>query len=181
MAYTVEVIRSRRRSMALQVRPDGSVLVRAPLRTGTPAIRAFVARHGDWIEKQRLRIASAPPVEKLSEEELSLLRRSASERFGERAAVFAPLVGVNYGRITIRCQKSKWGSCSAAGNLNFNCLLMLAPPEVLDYVVVHELCHRLEMNHSDTFWRNVERVLPDWRERRKWLREHGDALMARVR
>ena len=181
MAYTVEVIRSKRRSMALQVRPDGSVLVRAPMRTGMPIIRAFVAQHSDWIEKQRQRIAAAPALEKLSDGELAALRLAAAQRFRERAAYFAPLVGVSYGRITIRCQKSKWGSCSAAGNLNFNCLLMLSPEEVQDYVVVHELCHRLEMNHSEAFWKNVERVLPNWRESRRWLREHGASLMARVR
>lgn len=69
------------------------------------------------------------------------------------------------------------GSYSAKGNLNFNCLLMKAPPEVLDYVVVHELCHRLEMNHSPRFWAQVERVLPDYKVSRKWLREHGNELM----
>ena len=86
-------------------------------------------------------------------------------------------VGVTYGRITIRNQRTRWGSCSAKGNLNFNCLLMKAPPEVLDYVVVHELCHRLEMNHSPRFWAQVERVLPDYKVSRKWLREHGNELM----
>jgi predicted metal-dependent hydrolase len=87
---------------------------------------------------------------------------------------------VSYGRITIRNQKTRWGSCSGKGNLNFNCLLMLAPPEVLDYVVVHELCHRREMNHSPRFWALVEQVLPDWRQRRQWLKTHGDALMRRM-
>lgn len=167
--------------MALQVRPDGSVLVRAPLRTGMPVIRAFVAQHSDWIEKQRTKLANTSAVEKLSEEDLAALRREAAQYFAARAAYYAPLVGVRFGRITIRCQKSKWGSCSAKGNLNFNCLLMLAPEEVRDYVIVHELCHRPEMNHSEAFWQNVERVLPEWREQRRWLREHGDALMARIR
>ena len=87
---------------------------------------------------------------------------------------------MQYGRIAVRCQKSKWGSCSAKGNLNFNCLLLLAPQEVLDYVVVHELCHLREMNHSARFWQYVAAVIPDHRERRRWLREHGAELMARV-
>ena len=74
-------------------------------------------------------------------------------------------------------QKSRWGSCSAKGNLNFNCLLMRAPEEILDYVIVHELCHRKEMNHSDRFWAEVEKVMPSYKERRKWLKDHGNELM----
>ena len=69
------------------------------------------------------------------------------------------------------------GSCAANGNLNFNWLLILAPPEVLDYVVVHELCHRREMNHSQAFWKEVEKILPDYRERQKWLKDNGWRLM----
>jgi len=87
---------------------------------------------------------------------------------------------VTYGRITIRNQKTRWGSCSSKGNLNFNCLLMLAPPEVLDYVVVHELCHRMEMNHSKRFWSLVETVLPDYREQEKWLKGEGAVLLRRM-
>ena len=89
---------------------------------------------------------------------------------------YADIIGVDYGRITIRMQKSRWGSCSSKGNLNFNCLLMNAPDEITDYVIVHELCHRKEMNHSPKFWAHVEAVLPDYKERRKWLKDHGNEL-----
>ena len=89
-------------------------------------------------------------------------------------------MGVDYGRITIRAQHTRWGSCSAQGNLNFNCLLMLTPDDVKAYVVVHELCHRKEMNHSARFWAEVERVLPGYRESRRWLRENGGALICRL-
>lgn len=180
MAYTVEVIRSARRSLSLEIRPDGTVLVRAPMRTGMPQIRAFVDKHREWIEKKLRQQAQRPQAEKLSGEALAALKKEGKQRFAERAAHYAPLLGVRYGRVAVRCQKSKWGSCSAKGNLNFNCLLLLAPPEVLDYVVVHELCHRLEMNHSERFWRSVAAVLPDYPQRRQWLREHGAELMARV-
>ncbi len=181
MSYSVEVIRSARRTLSLEIRPDGSVLVRAPLRAGTLRIRAFVMAHRAWIEEQRRRAAKAPPAEKLSREELDALRREAKRRLPARAAYYAPLVGVRFGRISIRCQKTRWGSCSGKGNLNFNLLLMLAPEAVQDYVVVHELCHLLEMNHSARFWQNVQRVLPEYAASRAWLREHGGALMARVR
>ena len=97
-----------------------------------------------------------------------------------RVAHFASLVGVNYGRITIRNQRTHWGSCSSKGNLNFNCLLMLAPAEVLDYVVVHELCHRKEMNHSARFWTEVEKVIPDYKVHEKWLKTEGSRLMRRM-
>ena len=92
----------------------------------------------------------------------------------------APIVGVNCGRITIRAQKSRWGSCSAKGNLNFNCLLMLCPEEVRDYVVVHELCHRKELNHSDRFWNEVRQLLPSYDSARKWLKTNGVSLIRRI-
>ena len=91
------------------------------------------------------------------------------------------MLGVDYGRIAIRNQVSRWGRCSSKGNLNFNCLLMLCPPEVVDYVVVHELCHRRHMDHSVAFWGEVERVLPDYKARRAWLKERGGVLIQRMR
>ena len=84
---------------------------------------------------------------------------------------------MTYGRITVRDQKTRWGSCSQTGNLNFNFRLILAPLEVLDYVVVHELCHRRQMNHSTQFWQEVAQVLPDYRKRKAWLTENGWRLM----
>ena len=95
----------------------------------------------------------------------------------ERVEYFAKVIGVTYGKITVRNQKTRWGSCSSKGNLNFNCLLMLAPPEVLDYVVVHELCHRKQMNHSKAFWLEVEKVLLNYKEVRKWLKEEGSQMI----
>ena len=80
-------------------------------------------------------------------------------------------MGVTYGKVTLREQKTRWGSCSSNGNLNFNWKLALMPDEILYYVIVHELAHRIEMNHSERFWKIVEEVLPDYRERRKWLKE----------
>ena len=95
----------------------------------------------------------------------------------ERVKYYAEVIGVDYGRITIRCQKTRWGSCSSKGNLNFNCLLMLMPSEVIDYVVVHELCHRRVMDHSARFWAEVEREYPDYRRQIQWLNAEGEALL----
>ena len=85
-------------------------------------------------------------------------------------------MGVNYGRITIREQKTRWGSCSSAGNLNFNWTLILTPEPLQDYVVVHELAHRLEMNHSDRFWKIVESQIPDYKERRNLLKTYENQV-----
>ena len=117
---------------------------------------------------------------KLTEQELSVLHDQAKMVIPLRVAYFAPIIGVTYQHITIRHQKTRFGSCSSKGNLNFNCLLMLAPWEVLDYVVVHELCHRRVMNHSSAFWAEVERYMPEYRSHRKWLKDHGGELIRRL-
>ena len=98
----------------------------------------------------------------------------------EKVQQFARQMGVTYGRITVRSQRTRWGSCSAKGNLSFNCLLMLCPEEVQDYVVIHELCHRKEMNHSAAFWTEVEKHCPNYRSHRKWLKDNGSALIGRL-
>ncbi|MBQ9248780.1 MAG: M48 family metallopeptidase [Oscillospiraceae bacterium] len=179
-----ELIRSSRKSLGLEVKQDGRIIVRAPRWVPMRTVRQFVERHRKWIEERLQEAAryqaSHPQAETLSEEELQQLVKEARRQITQRAETFAPLVGVEYERIAIRKQRTKWGSCSSKGNLNFNCLLVLAPPEVLDYVVVHELCHRKEMNHSPRFWAEVRRVLPDYEDARRWLRENGGALLARL-
>lgn len=96
--------------------------------------------------------------------------------FHARASHFAPLLGVSFGKVRVKDQKTLWGSCAPSGDLNFNWRLTLAPPEVLDYVVIHELAHRLEMNHSPRFWKHVAALCPGHRERRRWLRKNGPDL-----
>ncbi len=100
--------------------------------------------------------------------------------FRSRAEYWAPFLGVSFKRVSVKDQRTVWGSCTRAGNLNFNWRLSLAPDEVLDYLVIHELAHRAEMNHSRRFWAIVERVCPDHRHHRRWLRKHGAALHAAV-
>ena len=178
-----EVIRSKRRTLAAEIR-EGRLIVRAPMRVADAEIERFVWQHRRWIEthlqraQERERAREATP--KLKQEEVRALARQAAQVIPERVAYYAARIGVTYGRITIRRQKTRWGSCSADGNLNFNCLLMLAPPEVVDSVVVHELCHRKEMNHSARFYAEVLRVMPDYRERRRWLKENGAAILNRL-
>ncbi len=183
---SVSVVRSARKTISLELKRDGTLLVRAPYGTGTAQILAFLRSKESWLQsavkKQQTRRAlnAEMSAERLTAEEIRALADEALTDIPARCARFAPLVGVTYGRITIRNQKTRWGSCSSAGNLNFNCLLMLAPPEARDYVVVHELCHRLEMNHSKRFWAEVARVCPDYETQRKWFKDHGGALLARM-
>ena len=172
-----KLIRSDRRSIGIQITQEG-VVVRAPRRMSDAEIDRFVQSKRAWIETHLTKVPTAQP--KFSDEEIHRLADEALKRIPERVRHFAPLVGVTYGGITIRNQHTRWGSCSSKGNLNFNCLLMLTPDHVIDYVVVHELCHRLEMNHSARFWTQVERVLPNYRESLQWLREHGQELIGRL-
>ena len=176
--FYYRVIRSARKTIAIQITPEAEVVVRCPNRMRMEDIQRFLDSKSGWIAAHLAR--QKPKLPAFSEEELQSLARRALTVIPGRAAYFAPIVGVTYGRITIRSQHTRWGSCSSKGNLNFNCLLMLAPPEVLDYVVVHELCHRKEMNHSARFWAEVERVLPDYQARRKWLKDNGGALIGRL-
>lgn len=103
-------------------------------------------------------------------------RNTARNLFETRVAYYHALTRGNYTSITIRDQKSRWGSCSSRGTLSFNYRLIFAPPKVLDYVVVHELCHLTHMNHSKDFWNMVEQIMPDYKIYKTWLREHGQEL-----
>lgn len=175
---TYQTVRSRRRTIALVLLPEGTLQVRCPLWTTDIQVRSFVESKGGWIEKQLARQTPAQPV--FTETELSSLSEQTRKLVSDRVTYFAPLVGVSYGRISVRRQKTRWGSCSGKGNLNFNCLLALVPTEVLDYVVVHELCHRKEMNHSSRFWTQVAKVLPDYEQQKIWLKRNGAGLIARL-
>lgn len=172
MDITYQWIRSHRKTIAIQIDREGQVIVRTPYGITKRQVEEFLDEKKDWILQTRQR------VEKRKTEQIPIseeVRREGIERakriFPERTAYFAKRMGVDYGRITIREQKTRWGSCSSKGNLNFNWKLVLLDPELLDYVVVHELAHRREMNHSKNFWKIVEAELPDYRERRRRLKE----------
>ena len=179
----IRLIRSSRRTLSAEVRPDGTVTVRAPFHMPLAQIERFLTQKAAFLEQhvQRCRREmQAHPEPPLTAEALHALALKAKSVIPERVAFFADLIGVSYGRITIRCQKTRWGSCSSNGNLNFNCLLMLAPPEVLDSVVVHELCHRLHANHSREFYAAVHRIFPDYDRCDRWLKQNGTSLLRRA-
>ena len=180
MNITYKLIRSSRRTVAIQITPAGEVVVRCPSRMPAAEVRKFVESKADWIAAHLAKIQNRPALAPFTGTELNALGDKALQYIPGRVKHFAPIVGVTYGRITIRNQKTRWGSCSSVGNLNFNCLLMLLPPEIIDYVVVHELCHRKEMNHSPKFWAQVERILPNYRTLKQRLKDLGTPLIARL-
>ena len=179
---SVLLVRSSRKTLAVQIRADGTVIARAPLRMPKDRILCFLSEKASWIrmqqgkmqEREKMRQQACIHLDAAQEKELSERAKSV---LAQITAYFARQIGVTYGRITVRDQKTRWGSCSQTGNLNFNFRLILAPSEVLDYVVVHELCHRRQMNHSAQFWQEVAQVLPDYRKRKAWLTENGWRLM----
>ncbi len=171
-----QIIRSARKTAAIQIR-NGQVIVRCPYGTKDAWIREFVEKKAHWI---RTHLQSRPAVQKLTERELAELKKLARAMLAPLVSAIAARMGVTYGQISIRARKSRWGSCSAKGNLNFNCLLMLVPEDVREYVVIHELCHRKQLNHSPAFWSLVQAQMPDYQEKRTWLKRQGRQLIDRL-
>lgn len=172
--FTYELVRARRKSMAMKVEEDGKIVVRVPYRLPAEHADKFVECHKEWIVARRHDYETMKLLKpSYTDEEKEQYRQAARIVLDTKCRRFAERMGVTYGRISIKEQKTRWGSCSVAGNLNFNWKLVLMPEKIQDYLVVHELAHRKEMNHSERFWAVVEEFIPDYRERRKWLRIHG--------
>ena len=185
MSQSIKLIRSKRKTISIEITPDAQVIVRAPVYASVSEINRVIGEKADWTDKHLKKMSelqkkrSEEPVQELTSQDIKLLTTRAKRIIPQRVKYYAGIMGVEYGRITIRMQKSRWGSCSSKGNLNFNCLLMRTPDEIIDYVVVHELCHLKEMNHSPRFWAEVEKIFPDYKERRKWLKDHGNEIMTK--
>ena len=183
-----ELIRSRRRTISVSVGLNGEVKVKAPLFTRQSTIDDFLYKKRAWIEDARKRMkirrdaAEKEGIKKVafSEEELNNLKKLAKSVIPVEVESMAREMGIDYGRIAIRAQKTRWGSCSYEGNLNFNCLLMQLPVNVRRYVIVHELSHRRHMDHSKAFWAEVEKYHPDYKRDRKMLKTLGPALLNRL-
>jgi len=215
------IVKSKRRTMALQISKTGEVIVRLPFTVPYRFGHELALKNSRWVYEAVLKIRSQPVLKqfswkdgselllfgekriirilyedkktriliKESPEELTLIgsidgedtvkavikhwyRQRARQYLEEKTAVWAQMMNTDYGRIAIRDQATRWGSCSGKGNLNFNWRLVLLPEDLADYVVVHELAHRFYMNHSKAFWSTVEKEIPDYRSRRKRLREY---------
>lgn len=167
--YTV--IKSKRKTIAIQVKDNGEVIVRAPLFCSKKKIENFVVSKSDWIikafEKQRER---ARFNVELSESQIKKMKIDASGIINEKVRYYSRVMNVSPRNVKITSAKKRFGSCNSKGNLCFSYRLMLYPDEAIDYVVVHELAHLIELNHSKAFYYIVEKVLPDYKEREKLLK-----------
>lgn len=177
----IKIIKSSRKTLAIQISREGEVIVRSPYFLLDSQIRNFLDDKEQWILKQLRKINERKGNDlkeesAVSNERLRYLTAQARLKLPSKVKEFAIQMDVEYGRISIRHQKTRWGSCSSKGNLNFNCMLMAMPEEIQDYVVVHELCHLKEMNHSPAFWAEVETIIPDYRARRQWLKQNGNIV-----
>ena len=179
----IKVIKSNRKTVSVEVKADG-IIVRAPYRMGEQAIHEFLLEKSSWIEKNYMilqeRAKNWGDLTPFTDAEIDELAEKALTVIPGKVKYYAKKLGVTYGRITIRNQRTRWGSCSSKGNLNFNCLLMLFPDDVIDSVVVHELCHLKHMDHSAEFYAEVERAFPEYRRCQKWLKEHGGGYLRRL-
>lgn len=181
MRIPYEIVRSERRTLAIEVKKGPQVIVRAPKRMRTADIVQFIELKKRWIiDKYK-----AVLVDKADENRIQIpeymtqawLETEGVDRFRRKIIAWAQKMQIDYGRVSIRDQKTRWGSCSSKGNLNFNWRLLMMPEEIMDYVIVHELAHRREMNHSPRFWQIVEKYIPDYQKRLQWLKANGSRYM----
>ncbi len=164
----MKIIRSKRKTISLSINKEGEIEVRAPLLCSEAFIRRFLEQHKDWIDR---RLAEYQPPKVYSKEELEQLRRRAKVYIPERVAYYAPLIGVKPAGLKITSARTRYGSCSGRNSLCFSLFLMEKSERAIDYVVVHELAHIKQHNHSPAFYREIEKILPDYKQRIKELKQ----------
>ncbi|MBQ7596684.1 MAG: M48 family metallopeptidase [Clostridia bacterium] len=166
------LIRSRRKTLALEISRECEVIVRAPYAMPQKKIEEFVRQHESWIarglEKQKKRAQSR---ENLTEADIKELKKRARDYLPQKTEYYAKLMGVRYSGIKITSAKTRFGSCSASNSICYSYLLMLKPLSAVDYVVVHELAHTVHKNHGRQFYALIEKYLPDYKQRIKELKK----------
>lgn len=184
MNRTIKLIRNDRRSISIEINTNCEIIVRAPYKMKNSDIEKFIHSRSSWIEshlsEMRERISSEN-MTAFTDNELEKMKLSLPGKLNPRLTYYSKLIGVSYAKVSIRTMTSRWGSCTGTKNLCFNVLLDCVPEHILDYVVVHELCHLKEMNHSAMFWKLVEEQIPDYNECRAWLRDKGTSLIHRLK
>jgi len=184
LPYTL--IKGKRKTIGLEVKAGGEIVVRIPKALPVHYLSGFIEERKDWIYNAYLNQKDKVSMKMAKEEEkkdprlcyLEKKYRDAAKRYlYERVEYYTQITGSAYQGIRIADQKTRWGSCSSNKTLSFSWRIMLAPPRVTDYVVIHEVCHLKHMNHSKDFWNMVESLDPDYKEHRKWLKENGNTLI----
>ena len=179
-----EIVRSRRKTLSIEIKRNGTVLIRAPYALPNVEITKFLQEKEAWImdhvAKARIRSGELSELVPITMNEVRTLAEDAVKWVPSRVNEYARMLGITYGQITIRNQRTRWGSCSSKGNLNFNCLMMLFPEDVRDYIIIHELCHRIHMNHSKAFWGLVATADPDYKKHEAYLKREGEKIMLRA-
>lgn len=181
---TIKIVKSNRKTFSLEVKRDGSVILRAPTFASNRQIEEFYNKNKAWLEKHIIENEKITEESRsypaFTEDEIKALKARAKQYIPKRVEYWAEIIGVKYNSVSIRAQKTRWGSCSSKGNLNFNCLLMLTDTEAIDYVVIHELCHIKELNHSKRFWSLVETYMPNYKEVQKRIKSMESEIFSRL-
>lgn len=177
-----KIIKSKRKSIGVEIKSDLTVIVRAPFFTSERTIKKLIEEKSPWIEKKLKEIENRnnSSLPEFSDIELEAFRQKTKELISPKVEYFAKILGVSFNKLSVKKQRSVWGSCSAKRNINFNLLLCLCPDNVVDYIVVHELCHLKQLNHSRLFWKEVQKILPDYKGAKLWLKVEGNNLIKRL-
>lgn len=173
-----QIIRSKRRSIGLRINQDAQLIIRAPKWVSLSQIERIVAQKSRWITQKQEIFLSRQHVPKMSItlKQKKLYKIQALEYFKQRVNHFANLYNLQVQSIRINDAKTRWGSCSATNNINLCWRLILAPYRVIDYVIIHELMHIKQKNHSQKFWQEVQNIIPDYQSDEHWLKTNGYLL-----
>ncbi len=172
MNQQIKIIRQNRKTLSLKIDKDGVIIVKAPRFVFQKTIDNFIEKNKLWIEKQQVNRQDSI----LDPNQVAEYKQEARDIIIPRVAEFAEKYGFTYNSVKITSAMTRWGSCTSKKNLNFTYRLALAPDDVRDYVIVHELCHLRQMNHSRKFWNEVASIMPDYKIQEKWLKENGATI-----
>jgi hypothetical protein len=172
---------SKRRTICISINTDGAVVIRAPKSIKNKHIENFLKEKKEWIKKnikkvERNRIEAINFAKNLNPQKIKNYKLKAKILLQKRVNYFSHKYKFKYNKIKISNAKTRWGSCSANNNLNFNWKIIFAPKNVIDYLIIHELVHTIHKNHQKNFWNMVEKIQPDYKKNREWLKKHSYLL-----
>lgn len=170
---TIRVVRAKTHYIRIKVEPDGKVSATIPTYATLISLKALIDKNRSSLRKS---IAKLPEFHRYTDDQIKQIRKKAKEYFPVRVEYFAKKYGYKYNKLSFRNQKTRWGSCSSDNNISLNIALITMPPDLIDYVILHELTHTIEKNHSAAFWSKLEQVCPNYKELRKELHSHTPYL-----